>query len=244
VNVRASVRNKLDRLREELNRDGLDRTTRALRVAELVLVAARVAPAIAIVHERFYQLSSPPPQFRGLRDLTVRIAGPADAATLAELDTTRAQVDRRFARGDLVYVGELDGRVLAQVWLHRGPEPFDEDAALLARWAMPADTFWSYGAYALPEARLSGVFVKVFQTALRAALTTHGAARVQCRVKAANARSITLHERTGFRLLGTIAAIAVPGARILSWQGDGGTRHWLQRRGRDSVLAMPPEPRA
>ena len=240
--VRDRIRDKIDRLREELTRDGLDRTTRALRVAELLLVAARIAPSIAVVHERFYELTSPPPQFRGLRDLRVRSAGPADAGAIAALDTTRAQVDKRFERGDLVYVGELDGRILAHSWFHRGPQPFDDDAALLARWAVAPDTFWSYHAFALPEARLSGVFVKVFQSALRDLLTQHGAARVQCRVKAANTRSIVLHERTGFRLLGTMTAFAVPGARLLSWQGDGSARRWVQRRQDTTVLALPPEP--
>src|SRR5262249_14810518 len=158
------------------------------------------------------------------------------------LDATREQVDQRFARGDLLYVGELGGRVLAQVWFHRGPEPFDEDAALLSRWAITSDTFWSYGAYALPEARLSGVFVKRFQSSLRDVLTSQGAARVQCRVKAANVRSVALHERTGFRLLGTIKAFAVPGARVVSWHGDGGARRWLERRNGNGVLALPPGP--
>lgn len=244
MSLREVVRGKLDRFREEWQRDGLDRRTRALRVAELALVAARVAPAIAIVHERFYELTKAPAQFRGLRDLTVRVAGPADAAALAALDSTRALVDARLARGDLAYVAETGGRLLAQCWYHRGPTPFDEDAALLSRWAMASDTFWSYGAYALPEVRLSGVFVKLFQSALRDLLTVHGGARVQCRVKAANVRSVALHERTGFRLIGEMTALAVPGARILSWQGDGGARRWLQRRGGDGVLALPPTPQA
>src|SRR6185295_8692470 len=194
--MRQLLHHKFDRFREEWARADLDRKTRTLRVAELALVATHLAPAIAVVHERFYELTKAPPQFRGLRDLTVRMAGPADAATLATLDTTRPEIDRRFARGDLVYVGELEGRLLAQSWFHRGPEPFDEDAALLARFALADDTFWSFAAYALPEARLSGVFVKVFQTALREIMTVHGAARVRCRVKATNTRSITLHERT------------------------------------------------
>jgi GNAT superfamily N-acetyltransferase len=239
--MREVVRSKIERVREELTREGLDRTTRALRIVELALTAARVAPTISVVRERFYELTAAPPQFRGLRDLKVRLAGPADLAGLTDLDTTAAFVDRRFARGDLAYVGELDGRVLARAWFHRGPEPFDEDASLLARWAIAPDTFWSYAAFALPEARLSGVFVKVFQTALRELLTVHGGARVQCRVKAANSRSIALHERTGFRLLGTMTAFAVPGARAMSWSGDGGSRRWVERRNGDALLTLPPE---
>jgi RimJ/RimL family protein N-acetyltransferase len=243
VTLQARIRRKLDQLRAELARADLDRTTRALRVAELCLIAARMTPALAVVHERFFELTTPPPQFRGLRDLAVRVAGPADAAALA-VDTPRVLVDQRFARGDLAYLGELEGRILAYIWYHRGPEPFDDDAALLARWAVPADAFWGYNGFALPEARLSGVFVKVFQSALRDLLTTRGGKRVQCRVKAANARSITLHERSGFRALGTMTSFAVPGARLLSWQGDGGTRRWVTRRHDTTAIALPPEPRA
>lgn len=235
-----SVRGTLGRIREELTRDDLDPPTRALRVAELALIAARVAPAVAIVHERFYELTKAPPQFRGLRDLVVRRAGPADADTLAELETTRADVDRRLAAGDLAYVGELNGRVLAQAWFHPGPEPFDEDADLLARWSLDSDTFWSYAAYARPEARLSGVFVKVFQTALREIMTVHGGARVRCRVKAVNTPSVTLHERMGFHVIGEITALALPGMRILSWTGEGGARRWVYPRKKGNVMSLPP----
>jgi GNAT superfamily N-acetyltransferase len=243
--VPPQVRNKLDRLRDELARDDLDRTGRALRVAELSLAAARISPIISIGHERFYELTTAPKQFRGLRDLTVRTAGPGDAAALAALDTTSAEiVAQRFARGDLAYVGELDGRMLAHSWFHRGPAPFDEDAPIFPRWDVPADAYWSYHAYTLPEARTSGVFVKLFQTALRELLTERGAARIRCRVKAANAPSVALHDRLGFTVLGTLIACAVPGARLMAWQNGGPTRYWIERRTADAVMTLPPEPRA
>jgi RimJ/RimL family protein N-acetyltransferase len=232
---------KLHGLRDEFARNDVRFSTKALRVAERALTTLRLSPAVAIVHEQFYELGTPPPLFRGLRDLTVRRGGPADAAALAELDASRTQVDRRFARHDIVYLGELEGRVLAQVWFHRGPEPFDEDAELLGRFALASDTFWSYAAFAVPEARLSGVFAKVFQNALREVLTVHGAARVRCRVKTANARSIALHDHTGFRLIGTITALALPGMRAISWRNGADARWWLQRRSVDSVMALPPE---
>jgi hypothetical protein len=232
---------KLHGLHDEFTRGDVGFSTRALRVAERALAALRLSPAIAIVHERFYELTQPPPQFTGLRDLTVRQGGLADAAALAELDASRAQVDRRFARHDIVYVGELEGRVLAQVWFHRGPEPFDEDAELLGRFALTSDTFWSYAAFAVPEARLSGVFAKVFQDALLDVLTVQGAAKVRCRVKTANARSVALHDHTGFRLIGTITALALPGMRAMSWRSGVAARWWLERRSVDTVMALPPQ---
>ena len=242
MSARAVVRDKLDRLRSELARPDLDRIGRALHVAGLSLTAAGLAPTIAIAHERFYELRAAPKQFRGLRDLRIRLAGPDDAAGLSVLDgTPRWRFEGRLARGDLGYVGEHDGRLLAHSWFHRGPEPFDEDAPLLPRWDVPADAFWSYNAFTLPEARATGVFVKLFQSALRELMIDRGATRVRCRVKVANAPSVALHERFGFEPLGTLMALTVPGARLLSWQGRGPPRRWVERRHTAGVMTFPPE---
>jgi hypothetical protein len=236
------VRNKIDRLRDELARVDLDRTTRALHIAGLSLVAARLWPAVSVHHERFYELTCAPKQFRGLRDLCVRLATPDDAPTLTALDATPpALVAERFARGNLAYVCELDGRMLAHAWFHRGPRPFDEDTPLFPRWDVPADAYWSFNAYTIPEARTSGVFVKMFQTALRDLLLDRGAARVRCRVKVANLPSVALHERLGFVQLGTLIALTLPGARLLSWRGGGQVRRWIERRNGGTVMTFPPE---
>jgi hypothetical protein len=197
---------------------------------------------VSISHERFYELTTAPRQFRGLRDLRIRLGTRDDAAAITALDGTPGwRIAERFARGNLVYVGEHDGRLLAHSWFHRGPEPFDEDRPLLPRWDVPADAFWSYNAFTVPAARASGVFVKLFQTALRELIVDRGAARVRCRVKAANAASISLHERFGFAPLGTLVALSVPGARVLSWDGGGRTRRWIEPRDTAAVMALPPE---
>jgi GNAT superfamily N-acetyltransferase len=241
VSVAGRVRDKLDRLRSELARDDLDRTSRALHIAGLSLASAGLGPALSIAHERFYELTGAPKQFRGLRDLLIRPAAPGDAPALSALDgTERWRFEDRLARGDLGYVGEHDGRLLAHSWFHRGPDPFDEDTPLFPRWDVPADAYWSYNAFTLPEARASGVFVKLFQTALRELLVDRGATRVRCRVKVANAASVALHERFGFAALGTLVVVAVPGARLLVWQGPGGMRRWIERRGSASVMRFPP----
>ena len=243
MTVRELLRLKIDRFRHELARTDIDRTARALHIAELSLKAARVVPTFALGHERLYELTVAPKRFRGLRDLAVRVAGPDDIAALSGVAGTPAsRIRERLARGDLPYVGELDGRMLVHSWFHRGPEPFAEDTPLFPRWAIPADTFWSYHAYTLPEARTSGVFVKVFQIALHELLTTHGAARVRCLVKASNMASVQLHERMGFHRLGTVVAFAMPGARLVSWHDPTGAQRWVQRRGHDAILPLPPEP--
>ena len=243
MTVRELLRTKIDRFRHELGRTDIDRTARALHIAELSLKAARVVPTIALGHERLYEITSAPKRFRGLRDLAVRVAGTGDLPALAGLaGTSPDRVRERLARGDMPYVGELDGRMLAHCWFHRGPEPFCEDMPLFPSWGIPADAFWSYHAYTHPEARASGVFVKVFQIALHELLTIHGAARVRCLVKASNVASVQLHERMGFHRLGTVVALCVPGARLVSWHDDDGTQHWVQRRGDTTVLPFPAEP--
>lgn len=240
--MRDTVRHKMGRFREVWSRRDLDRVSRAIHVADLSLVAAGISPVITIGQDRFYELTAVPKQFRGLRDLRVRLAGPDDTAALAALDATPPPlIAERFARGNLAYVGELDGRMLAHSWFHRGPVPFDEDAPRLPSWHVPADAYWSYHAYTLPEARTSGVFVKLFQTALRELLVDRGATRVRCRVRASNAASVMLHERLGFVPLGTLIALVVPGARLLSWQGGGRARSWVERRDGHRVMTLPPE---
>jgi hypothetical protein len=242
VTLRDRVRRNIDWLRDQLARDDIDAPSRALHIAQRSLVAARLWPAVSISHERFYELTTAPRQFRGLRDLRIRLGTRDDAAAITALDGTPGwRIAERFARGNLVYVGEHDGRLLAHSWFHRGPEPFDEDRPLLPRWDVPADAFWSYNAFTVPEARASGVFVKLFQTALRELIVDRGAARVRCRVKAANVASISLHERFGFAPLGTLVVLSVPGARVLSWEGNGWTRRWIEPRDTAAVMALPPE---
>ena len=161
MTIRDRVRRKLDKLRDQLTRGDIDAASRALHIAERSLMAARLWPAVSVSHERFYELTAAPRQFRGLRDLRIRLGTPDDTAAITALDGTPGwRIAERFGRGDLGYVGELDGRLLAHSWFHRGPDPFEEDRPLLPRWQVPADAFWSYNAYTLPAARASGVFVK------------------------------------------------------------------------------------
>lgn len=242
MTLRDRVRHKLDRLRDQLVREDLNAASRALHIAERSLMAAGLWPSVSVSHERFFELTSAPRQFRGLRDLRIRPGTRDDAAAMTALDGTPGwRIAERFARGDLVYLGEHDGRLLAHSWFHRGPDPFDEDRPMLPRWEVPADAFWSYNAFTLPAARASGVFVKLFQSALRELMVDRGAARVRCRVKAANAASISLHERFGFAPLGRLIALSVAGARVLAWEGSGLTRRWIEPRDTSAVMALPPE---
>jgi RimJ/RimL family protein N-acetyltransferase len=235
------VRHKVRRLAFEVRRSDLAPIDRALNVSELTLHAASVWPHVTLERSIFYEIAAPPSIFRGLRDLTVRLAVPADVDALSAMREAEPGVNQaRLARGDLGFVGELEGRILARVWYLAGPNRFEEDDDLYATFAPAPRAFWSYDAAAAPEAVGTGCFGKVFQTALRALFLEHGAARVQSRVKTTNLPSIAMHERLGFRRLGILGAAVMPGLRWLWWEGDGGRRRWLRPRAARTVLAVPP----
>ena len=236
-----SILHKLGRLRSELARRDLPLPDRATNLAEKTLKVMHLWPKVLVGRELFYELRSPPPEFRGLRDLTTRRGRPEEAAAICAVDAADPKlVAGRFAQGDLVFVGELDRRILAHVWFHRGPTPFAEDEPDYPSWDVPAGSYWSYDAMSVMEARSSGVFVKAFQRGLRALFLEHGATVVRCRVKSTNLASIALHERMGFRRLGTLSVFSLAGLREFYWDGEAG-RRWLHDRLRPGkALVLPP----
>src|SRR5512144_2253135 len=239
-----AIRRKIDQLRGELRRTDLSRRDRAVWISERALKTWSLWPVVAVGREAVYELVAPPATFRGLRDLSVRRATPGDvdamAALVPEDPTDPALIRARLGAGDAAFVGELEGRMLAHGWFHPGPEPFHEDAELYGSYAIDEGTWWSYHAVAAPEARSSGVFIKVFQTALRSLFLESGAARVLGGVKTTNRPSLAMHERLGFRSLGTLESLLVPGLRWVRWTGAGGTRHWVRSRATSPLLSFPP----
>lgn len=230
---------RLTTLRKLLGDPHLARDEKALSLASALL---RRSEHLGLTRQTFFELTAPPAVFRGLRDLIVRRGTDADVAAIAAVrGCPEATVRRRLAAGDHVFVGDLEGRVLAHIWLHAGPSPFREDEGHLARWQLAKDTLWSFDAATSEEARASGVFVKVFQTALREALTTLGAARVQSMANVLNHGSIAMHERLGFQRLGTLTVARLGPIAALRWDGDAPprTRTMLRRSGR-FALRVPP----
>lgn len=215
-----SVADKLATLRRHWRRDDLSAPDKAALLCATALASLGVDGLLSIGRHHLYEIDRPPPVPRGLRDLVVRAASAADAPALAAVSgNPPALVRARFRRGDLAFAGESQGRLLAHAFFHRGPAPFCEDEARIAPVALAPGTVWSYDAAAVADARATGVFVKVFTTAL-AEVFAQDHARVQSRVATANTRSILLHERLGFRRLGTLLAIATPWSRLLRWEGD------------------------
>lgn len=244
MTLRSRLRGKLATIGQALARADLSMTDKAVLLAQRSLAVARLDTRFVVDRHLAFELRDPPKVMRGLRDLVIRTAAARDLAGVCAVnDTPPALIHERLDRGDLVYVGELDGRVLCHVWFHRGPTPFVEDAVWLARWALTRTTFWSYDAAACDDARRSGIFVKVFQRALRDAFELHGADRIQCMIRRHNTMSIAVHERLGFQRLGGFAAIATPWGRSLRWHGNsesGSRRIYLLGAHSPQEIPLPP----
>jgi hypothetical protein len=228
-------------VREELSRRDISPGEKLVHIADRATYTFRLSPHVAVSRRLMVQLTAPPQLFRGLRDLVVRKATLEDLQPLATIDDTDAALVRaRFARADLAFVGESEGEVLCHTWFHRGPSPFEEDREVAAAWALDGSTFWSYNGAATVEARSSGVFVKVFQVALRELFLEHGASRVQGFILDTNRISLLMHERMGFAVLGSFSTVALPGVRWHRWAGDGTVRQWLEPRTGGDPLWLPP----
>lgn len=193
---------------------------KSVAIAERALHFGGLDGALGVDLNHVLELTTAPRPFRGLRDLVVRTTTPEDGPQVMRIgELTPAFLAKRVERRDRCWVGESQGALLAMVWLHRGPSPFCEDADRLACFSVGNDTLWSYHAVAVPEARQSGVFVKVFQTALVDALQQPGITRVRCRIKYSNVASLKLHEALGFRRLGVLQSARMPLGRVLRWRG-------------------------
>lgn len=245
--LRQALDAKVRGLTDKLRRADLSRQDKIIICAQYALSALRLHPRVQVMRHVLFELTEPPRVLRGLRDLVVRPGTPADIPALAAVRAEGDGADedllrRRFDRGDLLFVGQIGGNLLCQSWFHRGPRAFEEDGEHLAHWALDAGTFWSYDAAASASARSSGVFVKVFQTALRELFQERGAKRVQCRVRADNTSSLLLHERLGFQRLGTVSSLSTPLLRLVQFHGPAGSTRWLVPGRRSLSLPVPPQP--
>jgi hypothetical protein len=189
-------------------------------VAQRSLAVIGLGEHFSVGRHDIESLTEPPAPVNAVEGMTIRTAGEGDLEGVCAVDETPPRlVLERMRRGDLVYVGVTDRRVVCHAWFHRGPRPFTEDEPMLARWALPARTFWSYAGATAPEARRLGLLPQVLRTGLVDLFELHGAAQVLCRVSRANTMSLLLHERLGFKRLGTVTVVASPWGRSLVWLG-------------------------
>jgi hypothetical protein len=136
-------------------------------------------------------------------------------------------------------VAPADHEIVCYTWFHRGPAPFDEEQTLFANWGLDASSFWSYDAMTREDVRSSGTFAKVFAIGLRELFEVHGAKRVVGYIDHINDASLQVHRRFGFKPIGKVISLAVPGFKWLLWEGNGVRRHRLLRRESDFALHFP-----
>jgi hypothetical protein len=199
-----------------------------------------LAPALSVERCVVVEAQQPPKMTRGLSDLVIRRAEEADIPAVAALDSRPPALFRkRLARGDFVYLGQLDGKTVCHTCYHQGPTPFEEERRTLALWALEdASTFWSYDAWAPVELRTAGVVAKLFVKSLNELFNAHGARRVRGFIHDWNKPSRILHERMGFTTLGTVTAVGLAGMKWVRWESGGHARRWVVPRNSD--FALPP----
>jgi len=139
-----NVAGKLAAVARELKQPG-PAGRKLFRVMQRGTHSFRLAPAIIVERAVMVEARQQPKATRALSDLAIRRAGSADVSAVAALDNRPVSLlEARLARGDLIYLGQLDEQVVCATCFHRGPTPFDEERAIFARWALEDDaTFWS-----------------------------------------------------------------------------------------------------
>jgi hypothetical protein len=237
----AQLARKVKALSDELTRPENSVSDKASYFAQRTAENLGLSERLSFVRRVTVELNTPPPPASGLRDLIVRRATARDVSVLSAVDGTDPRLLRaRLVAGDLGYVAEAGGEILAQTWFHRGPAPFEEERWETAVWALDEGTFWSYHGVACLEARTSGVYVKCFRAGLLDVFHNHGAQRVQGNIEHTNWPSLAVHRRLGFVTLGRIMAVASLGMKWLEWTGPASRRTWLVPRNRPLVVHLPP----
>jgi hypothetical protein len=225
---------------EELRRKGNTPADKVLRVAQRGIWSIK-SPNVNLGKVIVVDLRSPPEASHGMADLLVRRAELADVPALSAVDGSDPAIfQRRLADEDLGYVGQLDDEILCYTWFHRGPRPFEEDRGKFAPLDLEESTFWSYDAMTRPDVRSSGIFPKVFRHALRDIFHVHGAKRILGSIDHINDASLGVHKRLGFRTIGSVTSLVVPGFKWLRWEAGGAPlRQRVLRRQSDFVLYFP-----
>jgi hypothetical protein len=251
-----SLAEKVGHVAEELRRKGNPPSDKLLRIVQRGIWSLKLPPHVNLGQRVVVELDVPPRPPKGMRDLLVRPAEPRDVPGLsAVVGADPALFRERLERGDLGYVGELVAptgpgasragaaptthEIVCYTWFHRGPTPFDEERTLFASLGLDAWTFWSYDAMTREDVRSSGTFAKVFAVGLRELFGVHGARRVLGYIDHINDASLQVHWRFGFKPIGRVTSVAVPGFKWLLWEGNGMKRHRLLLRDSDFALHFP-----
>src|SRR5262249_39442543 len=113
---------KVKALSDELTRPENSVSDKAIYVAQRTALNLGLSDRFSFIRRVTVELTMPPPPIAGLRDLIVRRATARDVSALSAVDGTDPELLRaRLLAGDMAYVAETGGEILAQTWFHRGP---------------------------------------------------------------------------------------------------------------------------
>jgi hypothetical protein len=158
----------------------------------------------------------------------------ADLNDLPQLERFYCRnLGHRFARGDACLVLVADGSICAAEWVAVGPAEYTEDSATLRlHLRVPGRCAWLYDGLAGPAPGLWGILM----TSLAPALSDRGVDQVFLQVEYGNAMSEASHRSLGFKELGWLFHLAVPGLSLPLYRGLQG--HWRSLPGRLRELEL------
>lgn len=212
----ATVPAKVRRLRAEAGTSGL-----VVRLLERI-------PARLVYTQWYGVFESHPRPGMPLPDTaatgTVRWAESADAPALGLLQRGEETVRARMARGDVAALTEVDGRVVAHVFFHRGD--YDESNVVFT---LAADERWIYDGLVAPDMRGRRIHPRMLRWAVDD-LARAGVVRTVSTIDHLNTASLRAAGARGARLIGSVLSVTSLGVTVSSVRWVGGRRRWRVHR--------------
>ncbi len=136
----------------------------------------------------------------------------------------------RMDQEDSLVVGESNGEVVFYAWLMYGQIDLDQ------RVYIPCfqEIAYSYKVFTVESARGRHICA-AYYSFIKKRLLEAGYSRLVCRIAPANTASIRAHVGTGFRPVGRLWTMVVPGCRLFAVDAE--MRSWLQRSSASSDLS-------
>jgi GNAT superfamily N-acetyltransferase len=158
------------------------------------------------------ELTEPDRTIRRPRRGVVRDVRPEDAEALEAVFPRggAAAYRERMSRGDLGFVCEADGRMVAMGWLNPGAEHAEPEK--FCHFVVPPDAVWAYDLWVLPEWRLRGAMVAVVLHTFDCARRL-GRSRLCGYASWHNRESLGAHVSFGHRLAGRLVVVNLLGLR-------------------------------
>jgi hypothetical protein len=150
------------------------------------------------------------------RAFTVRPAEAGDAPLLDHFFARSTRARRQLSAGDTCLMALGDGAIQALEWVRCGPSEYREDVSRLGvSFKFPAGSCWLHNGRNL-EREVMGPW-GVLMGRLRAFLEPRGVEVAYLQVAADNSYSVACHESVGFRRVGRVVTLHLPGTRLVGF---------------------------